>query len=327
MKYFEHRVATYRKVYDHKVIDTRESWAKKGFVVIQRRKGEVMYTNGFLGRTAEYFYDTDVKENRAAADRYLERLRSGRNARRRKLTRTKKDRAHAAEVRRLKEDAYRAALEAEKRGCWRGYLAPKPRILLFDCETGGLDCEENDMLSLSYQLIEVQRIGREDGDCSVKVIDKGDFFFDWPEDENRVTEEAIDVNGLTRERLAELGTTDRRTALLAFSEALAQARIAVAHNVSFDCGFVNAAAAAADVQVKWPRIYDTMTRMTDYCQLFWYEGAREYKWPRLGELAEILEVDTSDVEFHLSSADVEVTKRCLMKIIASGLDCPFTTRI
>ena len=166
MKHYEHRVATYRKVYDHKVIDTREGWAKKGFVVIQRRKGEVMYTNGFLGRTAEYFYDTDVKENRAAADRYLERLRGGRNARRRKLARTKKDRAHAAEVRRLKEDAYRAALEAEKRGCWRGYLAPKPRILLFDCETGGLDCVDNDMLSLSYQLIEVQRIGREDGECS-----------------------------------------------------------------------------------------------------------------------------------------------------------------
>ena len=241
--------------------------------------------------------------------------------------RTKKDRLHAAEIDRIKKEALQAAIKAEKRGCWRGYLALNPRILFFDCETGGLDCKENDMLSLSYQLIELQRIGREDGDCSAKVIDRGDFFFEWPEDEDRVTEDAIDVNGLTRERLAELGTTARRTALIAFSEALAQARMAVAHNAAFDCDFIIAAAAEADVQLKWPRIYDTMTRMTDYCQLFWYEGAHRYKWPRLGELAEILEVETSDIEFHLSSADVEVTKRCLLKIIAGGLDCPYTTRI
>lgn len=326
-RYYNHRVATYRRVFDGKNIDTREGWAKKGFVPILRRKGEVMYTNGYFGRTAEYFYETDVKEDRAAAGRYLERRRLERNARRRELARTKKDRIHAEEVRRIKEEAFQDALAAEKRGCWRGYLSPKPRILLFDCETGGLDCVDNDMLSLSFQLIEFQTIGQEDRFCSVKVIEKGDYYFDWPEDENRVTEEAIHINGLTPERLSELGTSDRRTALVAFSDALAQARMAVAHNASFDCGFVNTAAAVAEVELKWPRIYDTMTRMTNYCQLFWYEGARKYKWPRLGELAEILDVDTSDIEFHLSSADVEVTKRCLLKIIAGGLDYPFTLRI
>ena len=324
---FKYRVATYRKMYDHKVIDTREGWAKKGFVVIQRRRGEVMFTNGFLGRTARYYYDTDVKKDDAAAGRFLELLRRERNARRRELARTRKDRVHAAEVRRIKEEAIQAALEAEKRGCWLGYLSPNPKILLFDCETGGLDCVDNDMLSLSYQLIEFQTIGRKEGQCSVKVLEKGDFFFDWPEDEGRVTDEAIDVNGLTRERLAELGTTDRKTAIITFANALTQARMAVAHNAAFDCGFINTAAVAVDVQVKWPRVYDTMTRMTDYCKFLWYEGARKFKWPRLSELAEILEVDTTDIEFHLSSADVEVTKRCLLKIIGGGLDYPFTCRI
>ena len=33
-----------------------------------------------------------------------------------------------------------------------------------------------------------------------------------------------------------------------------------------------------------------------------------------------LEVDTYGINYHLSSADVEVTKRCFLKIVEGGLD-------
>ena len=321
-RYYDHRVATYRRKYDRKTIDTREGWAKRGYIVIQRRKGEVMYTNGYFGRTAEYFYDTDVKEDRDKAVRYLDRLRSRRNARRRQLARTKKDREHAKEISLIAERAKAFAACAENRGQWRGYLSGCPKVLIFDTETSGLQSGHNVMLSLSYQLIEIERIPRNGDVCGVKILESANFYFDWPEDVSRVTWEAIEVNGLTRKRLSELGTTDRRTALVAFSKAMEQASMVVAHNISFDCGFVKAAANEEGVSIKWPRRYDTMTRMTEYCKLWWYDGAKKYKWPRLEELADILEVDTSDIEFHLSSADVEVTKRCLLTIISRGLDCP-----
>ena len=325
MRRIKHRVATYRQRYDHKDINTREGWAKKGFVVKQRRKGEVMYTNGFLGKTAEYYYEDDVKQDAAGACRYLEHLRRERSARRRELAKTKKERAYAEEVNRIKEESLLAIDKAEKRGSWLGFLTPKPRIVIFDCETSGLDCEKNVMLSLSFQLIEFEKISEKG--CLITVIERADYYFEWPEDNERITHEAIAVNGLTKERLAELGTTDRMTALLAFLDALSRARMAVAHNASFDCGFIDSAAADIDIQVKWPRIYDTMERMTNKCKLYWYDGAHKYKWPRLSELADCLNVDVSDIEFHFSASDVEVTKRCLVKIIEEGLDYPFTPRL
>lgn len=325
MRHTKHRVATYLKKYDNKVIDTKEGWAKKGFIVIQRRKGEVMFTNGFRGKTAEYFYEEDVKQDADAAERYLERLRRERNDRQSKLAQTKKESAHTEEVNRIKEEALQAIHCAEKRGYWLGYLSPKPRIVVFDCETSGLNCEKNVILSLSYQLIEFEKI--QEKECSVRVIERADYYFEWPEDNTKITEEAILVNGLTRERLAELGTTDRRTALHNFADALAQARMAVAHNASFDYGFVDTEAANVDIQIRWPRLYDTMERMTSRCQLYWYSGAHKYKWPTLCELAEYLEVDVSDIEFHFSSSDVEVTKRCLLKIIEDGLDYPFSPQL
>lgn len=62
-----------------------------------------------------------------------------------------------------------------------------------------------------------------------------------------------------------------------------------------------------------------MVNMTEYCALEWYEGADEYK-SRLMELARCLDVNTDDIEFHRSSVDVELTKRCFLKTIGEGLD-------
>lgn len=61
-------------------------------------------------------------------------------------------------------------------------------ILIFDTETGGINCNANDILQLSYQVIDSR---------GFNVIKEVNHFFPWPEDKSRVQRGAIKVNGLT----------------------------------------------------------------------------------------------------------------------------------
>ena len=187
------------------------------------------------------------------------------------------------------------------------------KIVVFDTETSGL-CEGfNTILSLSWQVL----------DGNLEKVAEESRFFDWPEDRRRVEDAAIAVNGLTEERLAELGPCDKREALQEFAEVIGGADLLVAHNGRFDIGFIKADASDFDLdfefKLKFHRtpIFDTMVEMTDYCQIPGYYG--EYKWPRLAELADCLGVDTEDIDWHMSASDVEVTARCFRKIVKKGL--------
>ena len=79
-------------------------------------------------------------------------------------------------------------------------------VIIFDTETSGVDPEGNDILSISWILV----------DANFNAIKTETRYFDWPEDERRVSNDAIAVNGLTRERLAELGVSDRKEAMEEF---------------------------------------------------------------------------------------------------------------
>lgn len=314
-RYYEHRVATYQRKYDEMVIDTREGWARKGYIIKQRHQGEMMYTNGYRGQTALYYFDSDVRKDAEGAGAYLAKLAGKRNARRRKLARTKKDRCYAKEMEKFREETAELVNQARNYGTWMGYLSATPRVLIFDTETSGLSAVDNNMLSISWQLIEFSSVSKE-----WKILEEKNYYFDWPEDARRVTEEAISVNGLTKERLAQLGTSSKKDALADFSNAMKKAGLAVAHNAEFDLLFIRCEAQREGLdELPSCRVYDTMKRMTAWCGIEWYEGASQYKWPKLSELAECLDIDTSDIEYHLSAADVEVTKRCFMAIVKRGL--------
>ena len=45
---------------------------------------------------------------------------------------------------------------------------------------------------------------------------------------------AIEINGLTRERLAELGTSDKKEAISEFLSDVKKSILVVAHNIGFD---------------------------------------------------------------------------------------------
>lgn len=183
------------------------------------------------------------------------------------------------------------------------------KILIFDTETGGVNCIANDILQLSYQVID---------SSSMAILKEVNHFFPWPEDKTRVEEGAINVNGLTEEVLATKVLSDRHDALIAFYDDMAECGIIVAHNGNFDKGFIEATADREGISNeyrRWPEMIDTMKTTTDLCKLPPHPGRTGYKWPKLIELAEFLHIKTDDIDLHDSSADVELTKRCFLHLL------------
>ena len=186
------------------------------------------------------------------------------------------------------------------------------RILIFDTETSGLDPQWNVILQLSYQIVD------SDSWATIKTVN---HYFAWPENKARVTQEAINVNGLTEEILAAKQLSNRKTALEEFVADKDSCDLLVAHNLEFDKKFIIAYCREEGVKFAnsgWSQSYDTMKRTTNYCHIpkDWGNG---YKWPKLTELAACLGVDYSNISLHDSSGDVELTKTCFEQIVAEGL--------
>lgn len=186
------------------------------------------------------------------------------------------------------------------------------RILFFDTETSGLDPQWNVILQLSYQIVD------SDSWTTLKSVN---HYFSWPVNKARVSYGAIEVNGLTEEFLAGQKLSERKNALEEFVKDKYSCELLVAHNLDFDKKFIIASCREEGVKFAnsgWAQSYDTMKRMTNYCQIpkDWGSG---YKWPKLTELADCLDIDYSHIALHDSSSDVELTKQCFKKIVNQGL--------
>ena len=201
------------------------------------------------------------------------------------------------------------------------------KVLIFDTETSGLDAGYNVILQLSYQIVETS---------DWRVLKEVCHYFPWPENEYRVSAEAIQVNGLTKEYLSQLQLSDKFASLSEFVTDKDSADLIVAHNIEFDKKFIIADCKESGVKYAasgWSFCYDTMKQMTSYCAIPKMYGSG-YKWPKLSELAECLNINYSDITLHNSTADVELTKRCFKKIVEKGLyhlpkveDSEFTIKI
>lgn len=201
------------------------------------------------------------------------------------------------------------------------------KVLIFDTETSGLDAGYNVILQLSYQIVETS---------DWRILKEVNHYFAWPENESRVSAEAIQVNGLTKEYLSQLQLSDKFAALSEFVTDKDSADLIVAHNIEFDKKFIIADCNETGVKYAasgWSFCYDTMKQMTSYCAIPKMYGSG-YKWPKLSELAECLNINYSDITLHNSTADVELTKRCFKKIVDKGIyhlpkveDSEFTIKI
>lgn len=184
-------------------------------------------------------------------------------------------------------------------------------ILIFDTETSGLNPYWNVILQLSYQIVDSDN-------WSVKK--SANHYFPWPQNKNRVSPDAIDVNGLTEEMLATKQLSDRKTALTEFIADRDRCSLIVAHNLDFDKNFIISSCDEEGVKFAkcgWTSTYDTMKKTTRFCAIpkNWGSG---YKWPKLTELADCLGVGYSDINLHDSSGDVELTKRCFRSLVLVG---------
>jgi len=181
------------------------------------------------------------------------------------------------------------------------------KILVFDTETGGLNPFENDILQLSYQIVDLEK---------KDVVKSVDRFFPWPDDKSRVCWGAIKVNGLTEEYLATKELSDRFSAMVEFYIDMEDCEVLVAHNGDFDKKFITATAQREGMSHagRWKPIIDTMKTTTNLCKIPSSRGCG-YKWPKLIELANHLNVKTDDINLHDSSADVELTKRCFIHLL------------
>lgn len=102
------------------------------------------------------------------------------------------------------------------------------KVLIFDTETTGLDAGYNVILQLSYQIVETE---------NWSIIKEVCHYFPWPENEWRVSQEAIAVNGLTKEFLSTQQLSDRHEALTEFVHDKDSVDLIVAHNLEFDKKF------------------------------------------------------------------------------------------
>lgn len=183
------------------------------------------------------------------------------------------------------------------------------KILIFDTETGGISPEQNDILQLSYQVIDYG---------TQRVEKKVNHYFPWPENRWRVQPGAIAVNGLTERFLASQKLSNRYEALEEFFDDMYGCTYLVAHNGDFDKKFIIAEAKRQRYHIgpnEWKPMIDTMKTTVDLCRLPCRNGKQGYKWPRLYELAECLNIPMDDINLHDSSADVELTKRCFLYLL------------
>ena len=277
----------YASTSDH----TELQWLNDGYVIKRGRKGVEKYTSGTSQHTAIYYGESDVKKDEEKAAAILEKKHQA------KLLQQRKARAA--------EKKYHDTIKKE----WQKYLRKFKKIVVFDTETSGLNAGTHVILSLSWQVL----------DNKLRKISEKTYFFDWPSDERRITDEAIHVNGLTKERLAEFGTSDKAEALQEFADVITDADLLVAHNGGFDTRFINADAIEVGVRITFQNkeLWDTMHRMINYCKI--PRSRYEYKWPRLSELADKLKIRQSDIDYHQSAADVEVTARCFRAIVQRGI--------
>lgn len=176
-------------------------------------------------------------------------------------------------------------------------------VIVFDTETNGLYPNE-------YSLLSIGAI-RYAWDQYEMLKEKGRFErYYYPKEP--FNERAVMVNGLTKEKVAELrGDAAYPEYFLddykAFKEFCEGTRLVAGHNVSFDVGFVPF--------LKNRRKLDTMKSNADVVCTVWMPDREEWKWPSLEETARFYGVPFSPDEAHSALYDAMVTGEILKKML------------
>lgn len=191
------------------------------------------------------------------------------------------------------------------------------KIMFFDTETGGKEAKEFDILQLSYQIVSFP---------TFEVLKQQNFYFSR---DRETSCEAIAINGLTDEYLSGQMITQRNCAMKEFLIDLSECDLLVAHCLNFDKEFIYHTCRRTHYSKRFHKVfeniktYDTMRETTSLCCLPYtaarpYQHESKYKYPKLSELAQFLNIRTDDIKLHDSKFDTTLTVRCFMKLVEIG---------
>ncbi len=303
---------------------TQLQWAKSGYVLNEDAVGKEQWTNCFHKRKAVYFSDNEVHPDISGAKAFItekkKQYRIAAKQRKQKimehLAQSKKYEAAYDEGLPLPSDALKPVKLPDYPGWNTYYPDSKPAVLIFDTETTGLKEKYNSLLQLSWQVVNIE---------TWEVLSRQNFYFKYPSNPYRVEEKAIMVNNLTTDRLSLLGTSSLQSALHIFNQDLKGCSMIVGHNLLFDTKFIAHAAICINENTGMDLLpnlenpllksYCIMLSTVDLCKIPQRNNPGEYKRPKLIELAAYLGVGTNDLNLHDSACDVELSKRCFMKLV------------
>lgn len=191
------------------------------------------------------------------------------------------------------------------------------KIMFLDTETSGKEATKDDILQLSYQIVDYPSFNR---------VKQRNFYFQRM---RPASAESIGVNGLTDEFLARQVLTPRNVAIKELLTDLEECSLLVAHCIGFDTNFIYHTCRRTHYAKRYTKVleklqtYDTMKQTAYLCRLPFtaprdYQNESEFKYPRLYELADFLHIDRNGINLHDSSSDVTLTIRCFVKLVEIG---------
>ena len=179
--------------------------------------------------------------------------------------------------------------------------------LFFDTETTGLSSNQDHIVQLAWILTD------QDGNVirdAVHVIYPQGYTIPW---------QAAAIHGITTDHAKRNGIP-LKTVLSEFSDAAISAKALIAHNLSFDLGFLRSSYSRTNTPspLNGKTEFCTMKSSTDWCKLPPSRGKSGYKWPKLTELHyRIFKYEFPNA--HNAQADVQACMNCFWKLVDLGV--------
>ena len=108
-------------------------------------------------------------------------------------------------------------------------------------------------------------------------------------------------------------------ALLEFQKAVEDYPCFVAHNAEFDFLIIKNNAEKLNIKLNLHEYFCTMKSSTNYCMIKSDHPYSPYKWPRLSELAQKMQIDYTPDKLHNSEEDVSILIKCFFKGVDIGI--------
>jgi DNA polymerase III subunit alpha len=191
--------------------------------------------------------------------------------------------------------------------------------LIFDTETTGLPKNYNAPVSDLENWPRLVQLAWQLHDAQGKLISAQNFIVK-PEGFT-IPYNSQQIHGISTERALEEGH-DLNTVLGHFSKDLAQAEVAVGHNIEFDLNIVGAEYLRTEQanQLEAVASIDTKEVATDFCAIPGGRGGK-FKWPTLTELHQKL-FGEGFGDAHDAAYDVDATSRCFFGLIKERVVTP-----